>query len=52
MAKRDSGDSNLPKEPGNEVCDIILKLRRHKGCEGECLNSFGKRSSEHRFQGN
>ena len=19
----DSGDSNLPKEPGNEVCDII-----------------------------
>ena len=27
------------------------KLRRHKGCEGECLNSFEKRSSEHRFQG-
>ena len=22
MATRDSGDSNLPKEPGNEVCDI------------------------------
>ena len=40
MATRDSGDSNLPKEPGNEVCDIILKLRRHKGCEGECLNSI------------
>ena len=36
MATRDSGDSNLAKEPGNEVCDIILKLRRHKGCEGEC----------------
>ena len=36
MATRDSGDSSLAKEPGNEVCDIILKLRRHKGCEGEC----------------
>ena len=37
MATRDSGDSILPKEPRNEVRDIILKLRRHKGCEGECL---------------
>ena len=27
------------------------KLRRHKGYEEECLNSFGKRSSEHRFRG-
>ena len=23
MATQDSGDSNLQKEPGNEVCDII-----------------------------
>ena len=23
MATPDSGDSDLPKEPGNEVCDII-----------------------------
>jgi len=24
MATPDSGDSNLPKEPGNEECDIVI----------------------------
>ena len=40
----DSGDSNLPKEPGNEVCDIIncVAIKLHKGCERECLPSERK----------
>ena len=51
MAMPDSGDSNLPKEPGNKVYDIIncvaifiMKIVRAG------MPSFGKKSSEHRFQ--
>ena len=36
MARRESVDSNLPKEPGNEVCDIIncVAIYYEKGASG------------------
>ena len=36
LATPDSGDSNLPKEPGNEVCDIIncVAIYYEKGASG------------------
>ena len=45
----DSGDSNLPKEPGNKVYDIIncVAIYYEKGASG--MPSFGKKSSEYRF---
>ena len=36
MATPDSGDSNLLKEPGNEVCDIINYVAI-KGARGNAL---------------
>ena len=36
MATPDSGDSNLPKEPGNEVCDITNCVAI-KGARGNAL---------------
>ena len=36
MATPNSGDSNLPKEPGNEVCDIINCVAI-KGARGNAL---------------
>ena len=35
----DSGDSNLPKEPGNEVCDI-------KKCVAKIVPSTGFKEAE------
>ena len=45
MATPDSGDSNLPKEPGNKVASPFIMKRVRVG-----IPSFGKKSSEHRFQ--
>jgi len=45
MATPDSGDSNLPKEPGNKVASPFIMERVRAG-----MPSFGKESSEHRFQ--
>ena len=44
MATPDSGDSNLPKEPGNKVASPFIMKRVQAG-----MPSFGKKSSEHRF---
>ena len=37
MARPDGDDSNLPKEPGNEVCDIIncVAIYYEKGASGK-----------------
>jgi len=39
MARPDSGDSNLPNEPGNEVCDIIycVAIYYEKGASGNAF---------------
>ena len=39
MATLDSGDSNLPNEPGNEVCDIIdcVAIYYEKGASGNAF---------------
>ena len=44
MATPDSGDSNLPNESGNEVCDIIncLAIYYEKLCDREFLPSERK----------
>ena len=45
MVTPDSGERNLPKEPGNKVVSPFIMQRVRAG-----MPSFGKRSSEHRFQ--
>ena len=50
MATPDSGDSNLPKEPGNKVYDIVncVAFYYEKGASGNAF--LRKESSELRFQ--
>ena len=47
MARPESVDSNLPKEPGNEVCDIIncVAIYYEKGASGNAYLGKKKVSS-------
>ena len=51
MATPDSGDSNLPKESGNEVSDII-SCAAIKGARGNALIPSEREVPSTGFQGN